>query len=383
LLNLARVGAAAGDEAGMVAYLERAVDAHPVAGTPQLMLARYYFATGKSEKVIGLTLQLTEDQKREPEVQEFLGLVSLSEQRFEDARFYLEGLVKQRPDSSLAHYLLSRAYVRLGEYEQWRAELDRSLELEPDNFLARRDLAYAWLIEGDLDRASAELAEVEKRFPDRPDILHLRATIARGEGNQEQASELLEQAFDAAPSKKTMLSLFGQRWHSGDREGAITLQEKWLAENPDDPYASVALGMAYKEENRIRDAVRQFEQALARDPDNPDLLNALAWLLRRDQTDRALRYAQQASELRPRDGNITDTLAVVLFYKGDIEQAASTIDQALKQLPGAPALRYHKAMIDAAMGNEERAAKMLSELLAEDPDFDERDEAMAFLDTLQ
>lgn len=383
LLKLASLSAAEQDEAGMLEYLQRAADANPEAAAPRLVLARYHFARGETEKVGSLTLQLSEDQKQDAEVQEFLGLVSLSQDRYEDARVYLERLVKQRPDSSRAHYLLSRAYARLERSEKWRAELERSLELDPENYLARKALAYAWLLEGDLERASRELEEVEKRFPDAPDIKHLRATIARGEGDQEQASKLLEEAFAAAPSTPAMLSVVGQRWHSGDRAGAIALQEEWLEENPDDPHATLALGLAYKEENRTSDAVRQFEKALARDMDNPDLLNALAWLLRQEDTDRALRYAQQARELRPRDGNITDTLAVVLFYRGDIEQAASTIDLALKQRPGDPALRYHKAMIDAAAGNEERAAKMLGELLAEDVDFDEREEALAFLDTLQ
>lgn len=383
LLNLARLSVAANDEPGMLKYLQRAVDAHPKAAQPRLILARYYFFSGKTEKVAPLTLQLSEIQKRAPEVQEFLGMVSLAQNRYEDARFYLESLVQQQPDSSRAHYLLSRAYARLEENKRWRTELERSLELDPDNYLARKALAYAYLIEGDFERAGAELSEVEKRFPNAADLLHLRAAIARGEGNQEQATELLARAFAAAPSTPAMLSVAGQLWHSGDRAGAVALQEEWLDENPDDPYASLALGIAYTEQNSTSNAVKQFEKLLAKDEDNPDLLNALAWLLRQDETERALRYARQARELRPRDGNITDTLAVVLYYSGDIERANSTIDLALEQLPGNPALRYHKAMIDAAAGNEQRAAEMLGELLAEGTDFDEREEAMAFLDTLQ
>jgi putative PEP-CTERM system TPR-repeat lipoprotein len=383
LLRMARVSALSGQEKDMEKFLRRAVSTHPEGTTARLMLARYYLATGKASKATPLLLELADTEKRKPEAQQLLGLASMDQGEFEDARYYLQELARQQPNSAVAHYLLARAYAGLDQREPMRAQLEQSLKLDPNNDPARLALTSYWLVKGDYERASAALKEVEKRFPDRPDVLHLRGAIARGEGDQQQASELLARAFAASPHTKSMLSLAGQMWSAGDREGAIAVQKDWLQDNPEDVAAALALGIAYNKDGATGDAIKQFEYVLGIDPVNSAALNELAWLLRKEQPAKALEYARRANESSPDNAGITDTLAVVLFYNGELDQASRYIQRALDHMPRQPVFRYHQAMIDAAAGNKEKAAATLTEVLSEQTNSSEKADAVELLATLQ
>jgi uncharacterized Ntn-hydrolase superfamily protein len=72
-----------------------------------------------------------------------------------------------------------------------------------------------------------------------------------------------------------------------------------------------------------RDFAANAERLSRKHPKNADLHNALAWELARNSfgLDAALKYAQRAVKLKPRDVNILDTYAEVLFQRGDAARA--------------------------------------------------------------
>jgi Zn-dependent protease with chaperone function len=82
-----------------------------------------------------------------------------------------------------------------------------------------------------------------------------------------------------------------------------------------------------------------YEKALALEPDNPETLNNLAWLLitSSDPTvpdpDRALFLALQASSLQPTAGYILDTLAAAYWAKNMLTEALETEDRAIRHDP--------------------------------------------------
>ena len=84
------------------------------------------------------------------------------------------------------------------------------------------------------------------------------------------------------------------------------------------------------------ESLAAYEKALAMEPDNPETLNNLAWLLT-TATDptvpdpgRALFLAKQASSLRPTAGYILDTLAAAYWANNMIDEALDTERAAIK-----------------------------------------------------
>ncbi len=98
------------------------------------------------------------------------------------------------------------------------------------------------------------------------------------------------------------------------------------------------VGNVYYERQELAKAASAYEAALVLNPDNPDVLNNLAWLLAtgddRDLRDppRALALARAAIQIK-KAPHIWDTLAQSLFANGRIEEAIEAEQRALSMNP--------------------------------------------------
>jgi Tfp pilus assembly protein PilF len=338
---------------------------------------------GKSEKVPSLMLELSEGQKRSPAVLEVMALSQLAQQQYPAAKVGLEQWLEQQPDSAQAHFLLARAYAGLGDRAGMRTELQRTIELAPEEFAPRLALARLLLLEGEQEKVTEQLAVLNQLSPDNADLLRLKASLARLEGDQETASALLEEVFEASPGTESMLSIARQKWAMDKKAEALDLQEQWVIEHPDDLTAALALAGAYSQQDKVEPAIAQYQKVLEKDQQNVAALNGLAWHLRNQQPARALEYAESAFRLAPQSALVMDTLAVVLLKNGQLKRAKRTIEWVYEKQPNEPAVRYHRAMIDAAAGDKAAAIEALQTLLAEDGDFPEKAEAQQLLAKLQ
>jgi Zn-dependent protease with chaperone function len=99
------------------------------------------------------------------------------------------------------------------------------------------------------------------------------------------------------------------------------------------------IGDIYLNKGNLGLAVLAYKSAIELDPDNPNTLNNLAWLLATSENpdlrnpQKALEYARKAIELK-KAPHIWDTLAEALYANGRIAEAMSAENQALKMDPG-------------------------------------------------
>ncbi len=82
-------------------------------------------------------------------------------------------------------------------------------------------------------------------------------------------------------------------------------------------------------------AVSVLERTLAEKPDDPELLNNVAWALATHnmKLDRALELAERAVKLAPEKGHIRDTLAEVHFRKGNFDKAIEIESELVRKEP--------------------------------------------------
>jgi Zn-dependent protease with chaperone function len=116
------------------------------------------------------------------------------------------------------------------------------------------------------------------------------------------------------------------------------IAERRITAEPDNPLLHFLLGNICFEKKDYGNAVGGYEAALRLTPDNPEILNNLAWLYAtaKDEAWRnapeALRLSRRAAELDPKP-HILDTLAESYFQNGDYRSALTVIDMALAQHP--------------------------------------------------
>lgn len=104
-----------------------------------------------------------------------------------------------------------------------------------------------------------------------------------------------------------------------------------------------ARGIANERAGNWASAERDFQRALELSPEQPYVLNYLAytWVEMGQNLPEARRMLERAVELRPNDGNIVDSLGWALFKLGDIPGAVRWLERAVELEPRNSVINDH------------------------------------------
>ena len=382
LMKLAASAELEKDDQGVEDSLKRAMEAHPKATQPRVVLSRYYLTKDQPQLVPNLLSTLDPASQNNPEVLNVKGLSLLARNEFSAARSTLEQLIAVRPDAPQPHYHLGMTYRGLNDVDREKAEFEKALQISPGYLEPRIELTRIFLREKDKPAVEENLTILKKLAPENAEVMQLEAVYILESGDRERALELSEKVFAKAPTSRNMLFLAQQHWLAGDREVAEGMMTDWLNEHPDDVAVRHELASLYVGKGEEDKAVEQYDAALQDAPESVVVLNNLAWLLRDSDPEKALDYAEKAVDISGRTPSTLDTLAIVQLKNNQLIKAQRSIERALADGDGSPAMQYHSAMIDQAAGNTEAAIETLQRLLSEKKDFSERAEAEKLLATL-
>ena len=262
-----------------------------------------------------------------------------------------------------------------------RWPLRSAIALEPNYLPARLALTKLLLQRGRIDEMQAQLDVLAREAPENAEVLLLQAAQAHESNDKATAVQFAQRAQAARPTTQTTLALGSYQESAGNAGGAQEVYRQWLKENPDD--STIRMKLAFDTMDKPSEAQKQYEEILARNPRNVVALNNLAWILRNSDPEQSLEYARKAGGLAPNNAAILDTLAVVELKNGNIEKASRSIERALEKAPEQPSMLFHRAQIEQAAGQPEKAISTLNALLALSDEFPEREEAQSLLDTLK
>lgn len=102
-------------------------------------------------------------------------------------------------------------------------------------------------------------------------------------------------------------------------------------------------GISYERSKRWADAERDLKQALKLKPEQPMVMNYLAysWVEQGVNQTEALAMLKRAVELKPEDGFIIDSLGWAYYRLGDYKSAIKYLEQAILLEPGEPTVNDH------------------------------------------
>jgi len=145
------------------------------------------------------------------------------------------------------------------------------------------------------------------------------------------------------------------------------VMEKKVASNPENTLYVFSLGNVYYEQGDLKKAEACFHKALALNPDDPEILNNLAWLYATAQDkelyrpNKALELSQRAAGLAPKP-HILDTLGESYFINGQYEEAVHALELAIAARP--ENLPYYEKQFNKFKKYREEAKK-------KEPQFDD------------
>ena len=170
-----------------------------------------------------------------------------------------------------------------------------------------------------------------------------------------------------------------ERTAKGDDAAAREAFEAATALDPRIDTAHLVLASFYETSGEYDKAVERYRKVLANDSRNIVALNNLAYALavRKQQPAEALVYAERAHTLSAGNATVADTLAWVQHLLGRNEEAGRLLGAAVRQEPGNAEIRLHAAVVFAALGMLDAAARELQEALRLDPALEKREDVVA------
>jgi len=316
--------------------------------------------------------QAVELAPRDAEVRKARGLHRLMQEDHAGSRDDMQAVLAENPDDMSSLEAIGLAFMMEEKLDEAIAAFDKVLELNPEAAGVLLKRARAHVAQGNRDKALADIGEVIELVPRELGPRLFRATILQQAERTAEAVADVEAVLEQQPDLPAALELRGLiASQQDDYPEAIRNFRKLVAKSPDNATVVSQLGMLYLANKQPREAIRRFtkaleidpeefsarrgrsdaaisigdhaaaiadlEKALAQKPDDPGILNNLAWLLATSPED-GLRDAARAIELAERaceqtqwkEAHIISTLAAGHAEKGDFETARKFSRQAVE-----------------------------------------------------
>ncbi len=183
-----------------------------------------------------------------------------------------------------------------------------------------------------------------------------------------------KERLEAKPdSLAANVAMFNLKRMNGEYNNAADYIDKCLQiVGPDSPYRvnyivkkAQVLTLAYKktsDNNYLKKAIIEYESLLAKVPNNPNVLNNLAYMLAEGNVRlaEALEYSKRACETIPNNPGFLDTYSYILYKNGRLSEAVEFLQSALQQYEqsqiSAPVEVYeHLGMIKEELGSIDEA----------------------------
>ncbi len=131
-------------------------------------------------------------------------------------------------------------------------------------------------------------------------------------------------------------------------------------------------GIAHERSGDWPPAEADFKRALELSPDEPYVLNYLAytWVERREHLDQALRMLEKAVGDRPEEGFIVDSLGWAHYQLGNFDKAVGSLERAVELSPTDPVLNDHLGDALWRVGREQEARFQWRRALSFEPEPD-------------
>jgi len=268
----------------------------------------------------------------QPEVE--LGLLALSEKKFQEAEEIFGKLRTAGDPRAIAG--LAKSYTAQGQFDKAIGVLNEGLKKSNNSALLLNQLTVTEALGGQYDSAIAGLQKLV--------------------------------AF-APKSVQTRLQLADVYALKGDDSNALAMYREAAKLAPTDLGVGLELAKALNRAGRIDEARKQYKVVLAAHPDDPLALNDMAYFLSESggNLDEALGFAQRALEKVPGQPSFSDTIGCIYLKKGLRDSALQVFGNLVKKYPNYPTFRYHLGMALFEKGDKKSAKRELETALAAHP----------------
>jgi len=262
-----------------------------------------------------------------------------------EAEVTARGLLKTTPNDVDAHKLLGRIYLRQlsdasnavssaspsgNVLDLAIAEFEKIISLQPKDVEDRMVLGQLYTVKHDPKKAEEQFKTAQAIEPDSEEVVLNLARLYAESGDIAHAAKVIE---------------------------AVPVNDR-------SPKMEVALGAAYDQMQKPKDAIAAYQRAADMDPGDAHTLDALGQALLADnQMDEALKQFKLLAEADPEDTTALVHIAEIQHRQGKYEDALATIRKATKQDPTSLEAGYNEALLLDVLGRFDESAQTYEKMV--------------------
>lgn len=343
--------------------LEKAHNGHPEAIAPALLLGRHYIGYKQPEKAIALARKLQVANPTDASVIDLMGQAQLAAKDGAGALESYSKLANLQPKAAMPHLRLAAAHGLLKNQPAVLDDLKRAVSLDPDLLPARQAMAQYYVQQGKPDEALKVARSMQERDSTRAAGYVLEGDIHATGKQLPQAIPAYQKALAETKSPEMAVRLAYVYAQTGKTAELNQLVTGWQKTNPGDVTVPAFVSEKYLERKDFKGAIAILEKTSAAVPNNPAVLNNLAWAYHQVKDPRALDTAKRAVGLAGNHPAILDTAGWIMVERGDTDGGLALLRKASAAAPKSQDIRYHLAAALAKSGDKAAARTELNKII--------------------
>jgi tetratricopeptide (TPR) repeat protein len=367
---MGRVLALKGDLNGARGEFQQAIQKRPAYVEPRLALAELSQTRGDYTTTLRYTNEILSINPRLPAIKLLRAVSLLNTGKQEDGRTELAALEREFPQNYEVQLQLAMLALRDKKYKDAEDRFRKLAQDAPQDVRSTTGLVNTLAAESQMDKAIALLEEDLKKAPANNQVRYLLASTALQAGKYDLALNHYQQLFALSPKSEPICLALGAAYRmKGDFPTALSYFQKAAAIAPKDRAPLLMTGDALQAAGRKPEALETYRRLLQLNAEDAVANNAVAYLVTETggNLDEALKLAQKALQLSPKQPNFSDTLGWI-YFKRNLNDSAIQVFRVLTQdYPDNALFHYHFGMVLLQKGDKATAKSELNNALSKKP----------------
>jgi len=299
-----------------------------------LRLARYFIVVREKENIYKYIEQALEVEPDNIEALTMKSSILARDNKIQQAIQVLNKLKKINPERSDPYFRMARIYKAQKKINKAKVELEEAFKRNSKSEDLLAELIDLQLKTEESSKAEDMLKEIIENDPDTKIAHRFLGIVFLAKKDYISARDAFNEAYIRSASINLLAQLVSAHVAANDASGAQTKLEKILKEYPEHPTAHSLLGVLYQQQNKPKQAEREFEQQVKLTSKTTDAYIQLANIrIAQNNIEGAINAYRQALDFLPEDIRILHRLAMLYEGQQEFEHAIINYENILKIAP--------------------------------------------------
>ena len=364
-LALAELQARAGGKPDEVATaIGKAIAANPADVPARLALINLYLGAKEPKKAVSAAQEALVALPDNPAILDAEGRAQQAVENFNQALATYRKLATLTPNSPHPYLRMAEIHMAAKNKEAALQSLQKALSVKPDSIEAQRGIMLFDLEAGRTNEAVARAKNIQKQHPK-----NIAGYLLEGDAHAlgkslKEAANAYRNGIRQTNAPELAVKLYAVLMAQNLPDEANKFGESWMKDHPTDNRFRLYVAETATARKDYASSIKHYKILLEKQPDNPILMNNLAWVMAQTKDPKAIDLAEKAYKLAPEQPAILDTLGTLLVNKGDYDRGMELMRKANSLAPKSPAIKLNFAKALIKTGKSSEAKKELEEIVA-------------------